>query len=158
MFTQALVLALLYRVQTMPPYAPGMETIASTRRANLNLLLEEVGAGHGDAARLARLTGVKPPIISQLRRLTYYPSGVERAMGDDIARKLETGMGKPTGWMDHPHAVTRDGDELELLQVLRLLTPEQKEHIASAAKLFARTNNPPIHGGEAPPEVGPPKH
>lgn len=117
-----------------------MSTVAEIRRANLNLLLKEVGEGRGDAAKLARLTGVKAPTISQLRRVTYYPNGVERTMGDDIARKLEQGMGKPVGWMDHPHDTTRTLDEVEFLRTYRALTAEQREHLAATAELFARTN------------------
>jgi hypothetical protein len=120
-----------------------MSTVAEIRRANLNLLLKEVGEGRGDAAKLARLTGVKAPTISQLRRLTYYPNGVERTMGDDIARKLEHGMDKPLGWMDHPHDTTRTMDEVEFLRTYRALTAEQREHLAATAALFAKNNSPP---------------
>lgn len=158
MFLQVESFALRYKVQNPPAYSPLMDTIAATRRANLLLLLEEVGLGRGDAAKLSRLTGVKPPIISQLRKRTYYPNGVERTMGDDIARKLEAGMGKQTGWMDHPHTITRDIDELELLQVIRRLTPEQREHITSAAKLFSRTNTPSAEGSDTMSHERPPKH
>lgn len=117
-----------------------MSTVAEIRRANLNLLLKEVGEGRGDAAKLARLTGVKAPTISQLRRQTHYPNGVERTMGDDIARKLEQGMDKPLGWMDHQHDTTRSRDEVEFLRTFRTLTAEQREHLAATAELFAKNN------------------
>jgi hypothetical protein len=134
-----------------------MDVVAETRRANLNLLLQEVGAGRGDAAQLSRLTSVKAPTISQLRRPTFYKNGVERTMGDDIARKLEKGMGKPTGWMDHPHEVTRDGDESEFLQTYRGLTAEQREHLAKLATMLAQANRTP--GDEPPPaQQGKPSH
>lgn len=126
----------------------GMSTVAETRRANLTLLLKEVGEGRGDAARLARLTGVKAPTISQLRRLTRYPNGVERMMGDDIARKLEKGMGKSVGWMDHPHDETKSHDEAEFLRAYRLLTIEQREHLAATADLLAKSNRDAMPGGQ----------
>lgn len=130
-----------------------MSTVAEIRRANLNLLLQEVGEGRGDAAKLARLTGVAAPIISQLRRLTRYTNGTERAMGDDIARKLEKGMGKPHGWMDHPHDTTRSRDEVEFLRMYRALTDEQREHLAATAELFAKVNRqgPPQMPAASPP-------
>lgn len=130
-----------------------MSTVAEIRRANLNLLLKEVGEGRGDAAKLARLTGVKAPTISQLRRVTHYPNGVERTMGDDIARKLEQGMDKPLGWMDHPHDTTRSRDEAEFLRTFRALTVEQREHLAATAELFAKNNRT---AGPDGPAAGPP--
>lgn len=130
-----------------------MDVVAAIRRANLNLLLQEVGEGRGDAARLSRLTGVKAPTISQLRRVTTYANGVERTMGDDIARKLEKGMGKPVGWMDHSHEVTRDGDEAEFLQTYRLLTPEQRTHLASLAEMLAKANATQPESPAAPDRV-----
>jgi hypothetical protein len=119
-----------------------MDVVAAIRRANLNLLLQEVGEGRGDAAKLSRFTKVSAPTISQLRRVTHYSNGVERTMGDDIARKLEKGMGKPVGWMDHPHEVTRDGDEIDFLQTYRLLTPDQRASIAGLADMLAKGNRP----------------
>lgn len=123
--------------------------MAETRRANLTLLLKEVGEGRGDAARLARLTGVKAPTISQLRRLTRYPNGVERMMGDDIARKLEKGMGKAIGWMDHPHDETKSHEEADFLRLYRLLTAEQREHLAVTADLFAKSNRDGMPSGQS---------
>lgn len=130
-----------------------MSTVAEIRRANLNLLLKEVGEGRGDAAKLARLTGVKAPTISQLRRQTHYTNGVERTMGDDIARKLEQGMDKPLGWMDHPHDTTRSRDEVDFLRTFRTLTSEQREHLAATAELFAKNNRsagPDVTSATAP--------
>jgi len=146
-----------YEVSFHPVYCSGMDVVAATRRANLNLLLQEVGEGRGDAAELSRITGVKAPTISQLRRATFYKNGVERTMGDDIARKLEKGMGKPTGWMDHPHEVTRDGDESDFLRSYRLLTLEQREQLTRLAEMLASGNRVP---GEDPPaaQQGKPSH
>lgn len=126
-----------------------MTTIAQVRRANLNLLLKEVGDGRGAAARLAAITGVKPPIISQLRRVTYYPNGVERTMGDDVARQLEHHMGKPVGWMDHSHEMTTDRQEAAFLRSYRALTPDQREELARLADIFSRYNTPPDDGSPA---------
>lgn len=125
-----------------------MTTVAEIRRANLNLLLQEVGEGRGDAARLARLTGVNAPTISQLRRITRYRNGTERTMGDDIARKLEKGMSKPHGWMDHPHDITKNADEAEFLRTFRALTQEQREHLAATAELLAKSNRTGPKDGE----------
>jgi len=143
---QALSVALRKDPTNAFAYLQRMDVVAATRRANLILLLQEVGEGRGDAAQLSRLTGVKAPTISQLRRPTFYKNGVERTMGDDIARKLEKGMGKPLGWMDHPHVATADADEAGLLSVYRLLTPEQRDHLGKLADMLARANRPKADG------------
>jgi hypothetical protein len=129
-----------YRTLVRVCTVPAMTTIAQVRRANLNLLLQEVGEGRGAAAKLATITGVKAPIISQLRRVTYYPNGVERTMGDDVARQLERHMAKPVGWMDHPHESTHGEDEAMFLRMYRALTPEQREELARLAGLFSKSN------------------
>lgn len=125
-------------------YAYKMTTIAEIRRANLNLLLKEVGEGRGAAAELARLTGVKAPIISQLRRVTYYTNGVERTMGEDVARHLERAMGKPLGWMDQRHDVTNTVEETEFLRTYRALRPDQQAALAALAQTMARDAPPQI--------------
>lgn len=128
-------------------YAYNMTTIAEIRRANLNLLLKEVGEGRGAAAKLARITGVAAPIISQLRRVTHYQDGKERSMGDDVARKLERAMSKPLGWMDQSHETTKSTDEAEFLRTFRALRPDQQAALAALAETMARDRLPP--GGSA---------
>ncbi len=61
------------------------------RLHNLRRLIGESGTQR----KLAAQTGVNPAYLSQiLSRRT------QRQMGDDVARRLERGMGKPHGWMD----------------------------------------------------------
>lgn len=70
------------------------------RLANLRILIREAGT----AAALAERTETNAAYLSQLRIGTKTPRGTKtRAMGDELARKLEAGMGKPRGWMDHLH-------------------------------------------------------
>lgn len=63
----------------------------SIRRANMLLLVEQ----HRTLRALAERTGTDPAHLSQIK-------GRHRDMGEDVARRIEKGLGLPTGWMDVP--------------------------------------------------------
>ena len=69
------------------------------RLNNLELLIAEAGS----AVKLARRVGTNSSYLSQVRRRMPTQRGTPRGIGDDLAGKLEQGMGKTTGWMDEPH-------------------------------------------------------
>lgn len=69
------------------------------RLKNLELLIAEAGS----AANLAHRAGTNSSYLSQVRRRMPTKKGTPRGIGDDLAVKLERGMGKPEGWMDEPH-------------------------------------------------------
>jgi SOS-response transcriptional repressor LexA len=68
--------------------------------------LEQLIAEAGSAVKLARLVGTNSSYLSQLRNRMPTKKGTPRGIGDDLAVKLERGMGKPVGWMDEPHEET----------------------------------------------------
>jgi len=72
------------------------------RLANLEILISEAGS----AAALARRAGTNESYLSQIRRQLPTPKGTPRSLGNDLAGKLEKGMGKPDGWMDEIHQPT----------------------------------------------------
>lgn len=77
-----------------------MSTTAEIRRQNLIALIEEFGTQDAVAA----LATTSQVYLSQLR--TSAPdskTGRPREIGARLARKLEQGCGKETGWMDVPH-------------------------------------------------------
>ncbi len=74
------------------------------RLQNLEILIAEAGS----AAELARRAGTNSSYLSQVRRQMLTPNGTPRGVGDDLAAKLECGMGKPDGWMDDIHYVARE--------------------------------------------------
>lgn len=130
--------------------------IQAIRRANLILLLQECGSGRGSAAKLSRLTGVPQPYISQLKKATVHSSGATRTMGDDTARALESGMGKPRGWMDHDHSSATTDQARRLAAIADGLTPAQVRVLIQTAEAFADTNGkPPLDDG---PELRAPRH
>ncbi len=69
------------------------------RLANLEILIAEAGS----AAKLARIAGANSSYLSQVRHQMQTLNGTPRGVGDDLAVKLERGMGKPVGWMDEHH-------------------------------------------------------
>jgi len=74
------------------------------RLENLKLLITEAGS----AAELARRVGTSSSYLSQVRNQMPTRNGTPRCVGDDLAEKLERGMGKPIGWMDDIHPVVRE--------------------------------------------------
>lgn len=121
-----------------------MDTIQSTRRANLGLLLQEIvaelGTERGAAAELARRSGVAASQISQTSRQVLHQGQKPRKIGDDTARKLERGMNKHEGWMDMPHDVRISREDEEVVGSLQALTPSQRALIEQQIREFARLN------------------
>lgn len=77
-----------------------MKSAAEIRLENLEKLVAQ--AGSADA--LAKAAGMSPEYISQIRnRAIDNKTGRERNLGNQAARRLENGMGKPIGWMDTIH-------------------------------------------------------
>ena len=81
--------------------------INRTRLKNLELLISEAGS----AVKLARTAGTNSSYLSQVRNQLPTKKGTPRAIGDDLATKLEKAMKKPQGWMDDPH--TGDADSTQ---------------------------------------------
>ncbi|WP_071363535.1 S24 family peptidase [Massilia timonae] len=58
----------------------------------------------GSAARLADLAATSPAYLSQIKnRVADSKSGTPKAMGDELARRIETAIHVPLGWMDSSH-------------------------------------------------------
>jgi transcriptional regulator with XRE-family HTH domain len=72
------------------PYGRGRPNGA--RRARLLLLAREAGGMDALAARC----GVHAPYLAGVAEGAGFPGGFP----DDLARRLEAGMGKPAGWLD----------------------------------------------------------
>ena len=69
------------------------------RLNNLEILIAETGS----AAKVAQLASTSASYLSQVRRKMLTQKGTPRGLGDELAARLEKGLGKPRGWMDEPH-------------------------------------------------------
>lgn len=83
--------------------------------ANLN---EAIGLERTDAT------------LSQIRnRSVHSTSGKPRAMGDDLARKIENKLKLPVGWMDTPPSYAEmHGEEdprTKVMQLMEAMPPDQ---------------------------------
>lgn len=87
-----------------------MSTTAEIRRQNLINLIEEFGTQEAVAAR----AGTSQVYISQLRTSARdSKTGRPREVGARLARNLEQGCGKVTGWMDVEHVKPTDAGQVE---------------------------------------------
>ena len=84
------------------------------RLNNLEILIAETGS----AAKVAQLAGTSESYLSQVRRKMPTQNGTPRGLGDELAARLEKGLGKPQGWMDEPHDDERvSSDTQELMRI-----------------------------------------
>lgn len=74
--------------------------IRTVRRTNFEALIKEAGT----IAALARKTGASEKYLRHIYNgFISQNAKSPKQVGDDTARKLEDGMGKPHGWMDVSH-------------------------------------------------------
>ncbi len=73
--------------------------IEEIRIKNLLVLIEEAHS----TANLAHKADTSPAYLSQIINKVASSTGTPRGVGDKLARKLETGMKKPLGWLDQDH-------------------------------------------------------
>jgi hypothetical protein len=114
-------------------------TIQHIRLANLRLLVTLFGTPRA----AADLSDTSEGYLKEILRGDTLPSGKAKSVGDDLARKLEKGCGKPEGWMDVSHqgeSQTPPGELLTpedraLLTLYRRADPELKAAIMQVAKL-----------------------
>jgi hypothetical protein len=130
----------------MVGYGPGVKTSQDIRAWNLRLLLieceAELGQARGAQALLSSKTRVKDSLLSVLLNAKVHSdTGRARKIGDDTARKLESGMSKPAGWMDVDHGEARDHLEADYLDSLRKLTPSQRAQLIRLAAEFVNANS-----------------
>jgi hypothetical protein len=78
-----------------------MQTVREIRAHNLVLLQTK----YETLARVSELTGVSPSQLSQMKAFLKNPKDKNsRAIGENLARKLEHTLGLPHAWMDQAHS------------------------------------------------------
>jgi hypothetical protein len=82
-----------------------MKTNDEIRRDNLLIAIERLRT----ASALAERAGVAAAYLSQIKNQTPdSKTGKPKAMGDEVARKIERALKEPEGWMDVEHNSSED--------------------------------------------------
>jgi hypothetical protein len=110
-----------------------MKEARETRRLNMEALTRE----YGSLRALAERVKTSERYLSQIRNATGH-------MGAAVARKFETELGKPTGWMDtshsseHQETKKRAATADEMLRDFIHMDPDEQakfmEHVQAVAK------------------------
>lgn len=95
----------------------------SIRKRNLASLIEL----HGSQNALAMAVDTDPAYISQIMS-----DKTKANIGDALARKIETSLGKPHGWMDLDHDASAASTAKESHSAYGALSPELEELLAAA--------------------------
>jgi len=83
-----------------------MKTNDEIRRDNLVIAIERFRT----ASALAEKAGVAAAYLSQIKNQTPdSKTGKPKAMGDEVARKIESALKEPEGWMDVAHDSSESG-------------------------------------------------
>lgn len=112
------------------------QTVQTTRRERLELLIKE----HGSLAALNAAMGMNrtDATFSQIRNQSVHSStGKLRTMGDDLARRLETRLGLPEGWMDTPLAQPGDERIERVVRLLQAMGEQQREQALNVVSALA---------------------
>ncbi len=80
-----------------------MKTVDDIRRDNLAIASKRAGS----STALAKKAGVSAVYLSRLKnRAVETRTGRVKAMGSQVARKIEAAIGEPVGWLDTDHSMT----------------------------------------------------
>lgn len=113
-----------------------MQTIDETRRQRLDMLIKK----HGGIAPLNEVIGLArtDATLSQIKNKSVHSkTGTPRAMGDSLARRIETALNLPVGWMDTPPSQSeRNGVEDQRQKVEELMRSMSNDQLAVALRLL----------------------
>jgi hypothetical protein len=113
-----------------------MQTIAETRRQRLAMLVRE----HGDSlATLNEALGMDrtDATLSQIRtQAPHSRTGKPRAMGDDLARRIEERLNLAVGWMDTPPEDLYETHNERLRHMVRVMEAMPEWQLDQAMKII----------------------
>jgi len=104
-------------------------TVEEIRRRNLGLLIQEFKT----QLNIAWSCKVSVAYLSHIHTQAKKKNGKIATMGSELARKLEKGLGKPTGWMDISH-----DNELEIVNLYNEMTDEMRDALLNQARLMIK--------------------
>jgi hypothetical protein len=113
-----------------------VKTIAETRRARLQMLLDKHGtlAAINDLIELPRTDAT----LSQIKNQSpHHKTGKPRSMGDDMARRIEEKLDLETGWMDTPPSYSElHGEADPISKAIDLMAAMEPEARYQAVRLL----------------------
>lgn len=125
----------------------GVQTIAETRRQRLTMLL----AKHKSLAELNDRLGLArtDATLSQIKNQSaHHKTGKPRAMGDELARRIEGALNLPEGWMDTPPTYAELHGEPDIIsKALTLLEAMEPQARYQALRLLDALAQPPMANG-----------
>jgi hypothetical protein len=129
-----------------------MQTVGKTRLARLHILIKKYGsqANLNDAIGLARTDAT----VSQIKNQNLTSRGNTKVMGEDFARRIETALKLPVGWMDTPptyaelHNTPEDQHDPRLL-AHKVMEDMPADKVRMALKLLSALAQPDEHGQAA---------
>lgn len=120
----------------------GVQTIAETRRQRLSILLTE----HKSLAELNERLGLArtDATLSQIKNQSaHHKTGKPRAMGDDLARRIELTLGLEEGWMDTPPGLAEQfGHSEPLDKMAALMAAMEPEMQYKVVRMVAALSQP----------------
>lgn len=121
-----------------------MKTIGEIRRDNLEILLLQFGslANLNEKLELARTDST----LSQIRNRSTSSRGKPRAMGDDLARKIEAALDLDPGWMDNVQ-YPPDTRQHRIQHVLQVMESMEDWQVDQAVKIVDTIAEPAPRNG-----------
>lgn len=115
-----------------------MKTVAEIRREKLEMLAQELGT----VDAVAEKAGTSAVYLSQIKnRAVDSKTGRPREMGTTLARKLESGCGKPPGWMDTDPSPAKEASSaaIALQEWAETASPRSRE-VIDQLRMLAQKN------------------
>jgi hypothetical protein len=113
-----------------------MQTVAETRRQRLAMLVARFG---DSLAQLNEALGLDrtDATLSQIRtQAKHSKTGKPRAMGDDLARKIEERLELPEGWMDTPPDLTYKPNDERIRRAMEVMESMPGWQVDQAVKII----------------------
>lgn len=126
-----------------------MQTVGETRLLRLQILIKKYSsqAALNEALGLPRTDAT----LSQIKNQNTTSRGKAKVMGETLARRIESTLGYPVGWMDTPptyaelHNTPEDQNDPRLL-AHKVMEDMPADKVRTALKLLSALAQPDEHG------------
>ena len=122
-----------------------MKPVEETRRIRLQMLIKQ----HGSQSGLTKAIGIDGFTDAKISRIVNQHKRHDRegappyVLGSDLARKIETALQLPEGWMDTPPSYADLNEEDARAKVLKIMEQMPQDQWATAVRLLDALAQPP---------------